>query len=359
MAAEKTMEFQPRTPSVVEYNLEVQRQLISTVSIHAGYVGAYSYNLSAETQQNIRTPQIAPDGSKIFSASTPLLNPSFSTIQLLVTGSIAKYNALQMGLNKSFSHGLLLQTKYTWRKNLSNADTTQNNLVPSSAGNVMDVHDFGRDYGYSVYDQRQSFLFSTRYKLPVSDLLKSKIAQATVEGWEVNSIVHVGSGLPIDVRDGFNYSLNGDATAPDRPNLLPGFSNSPTHGTTGAGCPGVRPNQKLGTPDLWFNPCAFALSDLGPGTLGKLGTFGNVGKDTLIGPPVFNVDFGLAKNFAVRERMNLEFRAEFFNIFNHAYFQSPVNALFSSDGRRSGNAGRITSTAIGNREIQMGLKLTF
>ena len=152
------------------------------------------------------------------------------------------------------------------------------------------------------------------------------------------------------VAAGFNVSRNGDPLSSDRPNLNPGFSNSPTSGVT-AGCAGVTAGQKLGTPDLYFDPCAFSLP--------AAGTYGNLGRDTLIGPGLSNVDFGLVKNTAVREHMNLEFRAEFFNLLNRANFTNPAASLFLSTGGRNTNAGKITLTSVDNREIQFGMKLTF
>ena len=89
------------------------------------------------------------------------------------------------------------------------------------------------------------------------------------------------------------------------------------------------------------------------------GTYGNLGRNTLIGPRFFNADLALVKNTAVREKMNLEFRAEFFNLLNHSNFMEPNILVFSSSRLRSGNAGRITGTATDNREIQLGMKLTF
>jgi len=346
--SEQTMQYNTSTPTAIHYNLDVQQQLAPTLSVHAGYVGSDSYNLTEQDSEDIRVAQILPDGSRFFAANAPFVNPNFSTIRRLRTRSIGKYNAMQAGLTKSLSRGLLLQVNYTWSKNLATADALSSSQLYSINAYVMDVANLNRDYGYAAFDQRHSFVANARYKLPFG--FKSGLTKAVLGGWEMNAILIRNSGLPLAVLDGFNNSQNGDSGQPDRPNLLPGFSNNPTHGTT-AGCQGVPGGQKLGTPDLWFDPCAFGLS--------PAGTFGNLGRDTVIGPPFRNLDFSMGKNFPLRERFNVEFRAEFFNILNHANFSAPLNPLFTAQRVSSGNAGVIVSTANANREIQFGLKMTF
>ena len=162
----------------------------------------------------------------------------------------------------------------------------------------------------------------------------------------MNGIGTFRTGEPFTARVGSNISRNGDRWAPDRPNLNPGFSNNPTHGVT-AGCPGVAAGQQLGTPELWYDPCAFSKP--------AKGTYGNVGRNTLTGPELFNVDFSADKGFRLTEAMNLQFRAEIFNLFNEAHFYAPVFNVFS------GSAGQINDVISkpGGRLVQFGLKLAF
>ena len=117
-------------------------------------------------------------------------------------------------------------------------------------------------------------------------------------GWAVNGVRTYGSGLPFGVVDGFNNSQNGDTTLPDRPNLVPGFSNNPINGVT-AGCAGIPAGQPLHTATRWFDPCAFALS--------PLGTYGNLARVTITGPGTVDVDFTLVKTTPITERMKLSF----------------------------------------------------
>jgi hypothetical protein len=106
----------------------------------------------------------------------------------------------------------------------------------------------------------------------------------------------------------------------------------------------------LGSPNQWFNPNAFSLP--------QAGTFGNLGRGVFSGPGLAEVDASIFKTTAINERTNLQFRAEFFNVLNHANFGTP-NATVFSNGAISPSAGLITTTATTSRQIQFGLKLIF
>jgi hypothetical protein len=214
----------------------------------------------------------------------------------------------------------------------------------------MDPSDIGRDYSLSAYDQRHTFVMNGAYQMPWDKRLNGKLAKTALGGWSINGLYSYGSGLPLSIQTGFNNSNDGDSNNPDRPNLTPGFSQNPINGLT-AGCQGIPAGQQLHTPARWFDPCAF--------TLNAAGTFGNLGRYTVTGPDVNDVDFTLVKDTPLTERKMLEFRAEFFNLLNHANFGLPNLSVFSSSGLRAGNAGVINNTSIYNREIQLGLKLKF
>ena len=114
----------------------------------------------------------------------------------------------------------------------------------------------------------------------------------------------------------------------------------------------MAPGREVGTPDLFFDPCAFQLQEAG--------FFGNLGRNTVIGPKLRSFDFALAKNTVISEGKSLEFRWEVFNLFNRANFNLPDNIGFrAASGVASGNAGRITDTSTSSRQMQFGLKLSF
>jgi hypothetical protein len=344
------------TPTVVHYNLEYQRELLPTVSFRAGYVGAYGYHITRVTSDNIKVAQIQADGRKFFASNAPFFNPAFGDIGRTLTDATFNYNAMQLSLQKTLSAGLQLQASYTLSKTLSDADETGSLPAFSIPGDAQDKGDLGADYSLSSYDQRHTLVVNGVYQMPWDKGLTNGLAKKILGGWAINGVYSFNTGSPISMLAGFNNSRDGDRFASDRPDLNPGFSNNPVNGET-AGC--TNPNgtlaipagQKLRTPDRWFDPCAFGLP--------AAGFYGNIGRNTVTGPGLSTFDFTLVKTTSFSEQKKLEFRAEFFNLFNHANFFFPVINIFNSSRDYSGNAGRITDTTTANRQIQLGLKLIF
>jgi carboxypeptidase family protein len=346
-----SIQFHPDTPTVIHYNLEVQRQLAPTLSLRAAYVGSHGYSLTRFEEANLKIPQILADGTKFFPATGPSVNPNFSQMVRIVTDAQSNYNGLQVVLQKTFSGGLTFQASYSLSKAHSDVDEIATGQLNSTNAGAQDASDVARDYSLSAYDQRQIFVWNGAYQMPWDKRLQGKLAKSALGGWMINGIVSHGTGLPFDILDGFNNSRSGDTfEQPDRPNLVSGSSNNPIHGVT-AGCSGIPAGQKLRTPDRWFDPCAFELP--------LAGFFGNLGRNTVTAPGLVNVDFTLVKTTPLTERLKLDFRAEFFNLFNHANFGLPIPNVFNSSRTRSGNAGSIGSTATDNRQMQLGMKLIF
>ena len=157
--------------------------------------------------------------------------------------------------------------------------------------------------------------------------------------WQWNGIFGARSGFPITPWLGLNQSGNGDTRIPDLPNWNPDFKGNVILGSDGF--------KKTGR---FFDPNAFVL----PPT----GTFGNLSRGALRGPALYNVDMSLFKRVTLRERLNLQFRAEFFNVLNHANFDTPNPILFNGT-TPSSSAGVITETSNRERQIQFALKLLF
>jgi hypothetical protein len=163
---------------------------------------------------------------------------------------------------------------------------------------------------------------------------------AMVSGWSLSSIITAQSGFPFTPQLSYNPSNNGDTRNPVRPFLNPNFTG-----------PVV-----LGNPKQWFNPNAF----IAPPSLS--GFYGNLGRDTYIGPGLATWDFSVLKNTRIRERLNLQFRAEIFNLLNRANFNTPNLIVFTpqtttNPSGLSGTAGAITSTSTTARQVQFALKL--
>jgi hypothetical protein len=163
-----------------------------------------------------------------------------------------------------------------------------------------------------------------------------------IEGWQVTGIATVRTGSPFTVGDGFDQAGEGAAFVTIRPNLKPGRTAD---------------NIKMGKLSQWYDPTAFSLQ--------PVGELGNEGRNILTGPGFWNIDFSAIKNTAIKENLNLQFRAEFFNIFNHPNLGLPNASAFvqtaNGGGAYSPTAGVITSLAGAStmRQIQFALKLIF
>jgi hypothetical protein len=186
------------------------------------------------------------------------------------------------------------------------------------------------DWGPSNFNPAQQLKANFSYDLPLGR--GSSAVDKAMGGWSLRGILTGQSGFPFTPLVGSNQSNNGDSRNPDRVSINPDFAGSMVNGNV---------NQ-------WFNPAAFLLP--------PSGTYGNAGRDILEGPHLWEFDASVVKTTAISERFKLEFRTEFFNLFNHANLGMPVVAMFSS-GSVSPNAGAITYTATTQREIQFGLKL--
>jgi carboxypeptidase family protein len=352
LTSQAVSSFQPEldTPTVIQYNLEVQRQVAQSVSVRAAYVGSYGYNMMRLAQLNLRFPTILADGTQLFPASGPLRNPSFSDIGRMLSDANYNYNGLQAAVQKSVSSGLRIQASYTYSKAMSNNDQVIQSQSTAAPVNGPDPNNLAAEYSLSSYDQRHTLVLNGSYDMPWEKRLTGGVAKSILGGWGINGIFSYGSGYPLSISNTTNTSRTGTPILNDRPNLVAGASNNPIHGVT-AGCQGVAAGQKLHTPDRWYDPCAFVLA--------TPGTFGNLGRNTVTAPGGGRVDFTIRKTTALTEKKKLEFRAEFFNLFNHALFQIPTRQIFTSTGAHSGNEGRITATATDNRQIEFGMKLTF
>jgi hypothetical protein len=253
------------------------------------------------------------------------------------------YNALQTSLRKRFSHGLSALISYTFSKTLDDASTFNitGSASQSTAGEndlAQNPFDLAAEHGRSMFDARHRFVASYQWNLPWFSHPQSWYGHI-LGNWQVNGITTLMSNTPFTVYDSSNPSLQGSAPEisgfySSRPNLV-GDPNSGTCASSGAA---VR------TPECWFNTGAFQQA--------AIGQFGNVGRNTLNGPAYQQWDFSLLKMIPIREAVNLQFRAEFFNIFNNVNFELPNNDISSP------NFGQI-QTAQPGRVVQLALKLLF
>src|SRR5262249_5505936 len=253
----------------------------------------------------------------------------------------SNYNALQVDLNHRFSSGFSLRGVYTFSKSLDDGDSL--NATTSGGGPALASNPFklAADKGLATYDVQHMLAVNATYALPFGRGQRfasglSGFANRLVSGWWVNSIITAQGGFPFSPQLSYNPSNNGDTRNPVRPFVNPAFTGQVI----------------LGKVDQWFNPNGF----LAPAnTAANGGFYGNVGRDTLIGPGLATWDFSVLKDTRIRERLNLQFRAEIFNLLNRADFSLPNAVVFTPSGV-SPTAGSITSTSTTSRQVQFGLK---
>ncbi|MGH9470638.1 MAG: carboxypeptidase regulatory-like domain-containing protein [Terriglobia bacterium] len=315
--------FANQTPYMESYNLDVQHQLTPTMLVEAAYAGSRGIHL----QEGYNINQVQPGPGSL--ASRRLIQPlsSVATINYYFPGNMSNYNSLQLKLQKNISHGLQFLASYTWSKSLDYAGSTASG--GGAVGNPQTYTDRKAGYGPSGFDITNRFVGSWVYLLPFGQGQRFAASNAFLSrvagGWEFDGISTLESGFPFTVT--LNQGVNNGA--PSWPNRV---------------CSGV-----LSSPDpsRWYNSDCFVAP--------APNTYGNVARGVLRGPGLVDFDVSLVKNTKIRERLNLQFRADAFNVLNTPSFS--VSGINTSIG--SPTAGRITSTNIDNREFQLALKLTF
>jgi hypothetical protein len=337
-----------QTPTLASWSLRVQQEIAPSTALTVGYVGSHGYHELIGIDANEPFPVICP------SAPCPATYPSSFPAALAGTAVPAgtyyvptstranaalantwtyfsegdsSYQSLQVDVNRRFSSGFAVRGVYTFSKTIDDGDSlnaTTSGGEPALASNPFDLR---ADRGLANFDVRRAAVINASWAVPLG-------ARKLYGGWTVNSIVTIQGGFPFTPQLSYNPSNNGDTRNPVRPFVNPAFSG-----------PVI-----LGSPNQWFNPSAF----LAPPNAS--GFYGNLGRDTLEGPGVGTWDFSLLKDTAIREGLNLQFRAELFNLLNRANFNTPNAVVFTPSGV-SPTAGLITSTSTDSRQVQFGLKL--
>ena len=307
-----------------------------------GYVGSHGYHELIGVDANEPFPVICPASPcpATYLGGTPVPagtyyvptairpNATLANTWTYFSEGDSSYNALQVDANHRFSDRFSVRGVYTWSKTIDDGDSPNATTSGNEPALVSNPFDLRADKGLANFDVRNTAVISATWVLPAGPV------KSLTGGWTVNSIVTLQGGFPFTPQLSYNPSNNGDTRNPVRPFVNPAFTGPVIEGN---------PNQ-------WFNPAAFIAPANGSGF------YGNLGRDTLIGPGLATLDFSLLKNTPVRENMNLQFRTEIFNLLDRANFNSPNAVVFTPSGV-SPTAGLITSTATSSRQIQFGLKL--
>src|SRR6059036_1787393 len=288
------LQYEMKDPTKIGYTLSIQQQIASDTAITVAYAGAHSYHQLNGNNGNDALPTEIRNGRKYFAPNSPLRNPNIGQLQFWVTPEGAsQYHSLQLGLNRRFRGGFQLQGSYTYGKSTNNADGVFGRYLDQGITVPQDPDDWRADWALSGIDIRNYFSLNYTYDLPFARNMPGA-AGKLLSGWQLNGILTLAGGTPVSILTGYNRSRNGASGTQitDRPDLIPGFSNNPVKGVS-KGCPGVPAGTRLGTPDLYFDPCAFGLPDAG--------FYGNLGRNTVIGPGLANFDFSLMKNISFKE----------------------------------------------------------
>jgi len=320
------------TPTVVTWTLKIEQQIAPDTSLGVGYVGSHGYHEMLSVDANEPYPTYV-NGAPFYPSGAANADPSLANTTTWFSEGLSSYNALEADVTHRFAHGFQLRGVYTFSKSLDDGTAWNSSVGANAPGFVMFPLNPKWDWGPSTSDVRNLASLNGTYELPLGKGLRGW-ASKLASGWSVSAIETLQSGFPFTAQLGYNPTGNGDSRNPVRPSYNPAFSGAIV----------------LGGPNRYFNPAAFVV----PAT----GTYGNVGRDTLTGPGLAELDASLVKTTPLSDRARLQFRAEFFNLANRANFGTPNAVVFTSASTvPSPTAGVITATSTTSRQIQFGLKL--
>jgi Carboxypeptidase regulatory-like domain len=334
------------TPYQMQWNFNIQREIMNNTVFSIGYIGSHNLHMFAQKDFNYPIPTTGPTGRPTFSSQTGVanarINPFYSSLQLADNLADSHYHAMQTSLNRRFRTGWQSQVSYTWSKSIDNSSGTYG---LDGGGAVANPTNIASERGLSNFNRTHNFRLSGIYAVP----FRTKgLMGGIVNGWQLTGGFTYLSGAPATITSASNRVFTGTGGNTGRPDVVPGcdiYAGQSLHG-------------------LWFNPNCY--------TLQAIGTYGNLGRSTIIGPNLWNLDNSVSKDFRVSrisEQFAVEFRAELFNILNHPSFQNPVTANIFVGNPGAGaqapgvalnaSAGTITATNSQPRQLQLALKIVF
>ncbi|MFZ0683899.1 MAG: carboxypeptidase-like regulatory domain-containing protein [Terriglobales bacterium] len=379
---------------VQQFNLNIERQLPGNIVLTAGYAGTrsthilyYGLNLNISAPQAC-FPQYIPNYPF---ATTPAPNPEYdanyklgctaaaksqtypiypyappafqfpSVIDAITDGGKARYDGLLVRAEtKSARHGLYALVSYTWSRTFDSGLADGDGTTPGAQ--FWPLPGTSRaDWSLSQLNLNDQFTASILYELPFGKGKRfggdwNAVEDGIFGGWQVNVIEKATSGFPLFLVDsnnasGVNFQWNG--TPLNRPDEV----GNPFQGGTVAANPTCPAPAQVHNKQYWFNPCAFAPA-IDPST-GLAGVLGDSSRAPVSGPRFVNTDFSAFKNFRVGERYTVQFRSEFFNLFNHAQFGLTGNGVFMQDVNSTSSLGVVNETVNNARLVQFALRLDF
>jgi len=366
-----TIETNPHRNYVMQWNLNVQRQIGSDLTATIGYIGSRGIHMLIRGDDgNMTSPVLKPEG---YLFTGPRANPGIGVIRYIYWGTNSAYDALTTNLQKKMGHGFQAQVAYTWSKSL---DANSSTIAGDTFGNGLNSLFYaapGSLRGPSDFNVTHSLVINGLWDVPGP---KSGVAKAVLGGWELGSIFKLNSGVPTTpIIDGDPMGLgNGGADTFGIPNRV-------------AGCDPINHNFIGGTSPKYLVPSCFSLPTVSAssptaalcspgsfsgapaapsGTVYCANLLGNAGRNSLVGPRLVNVDFSVFKNIPVTrisETFKVQFRTEMFNVLNHSNFQPPDpyhgGVMFGEDGSAGASGELKTPLTTDPREIQFALKVVW
>jgi hypothetical protein len=336
-----------KTPYIVEYSLGIQRSITSSMVLETTYFGSQGSKLPFSININSAPPGGAGQSARYYSSN-------FLTLNEYQTVAKSYYNSLQTSLTQTFHHGVTFLLAYTYGRSIDLGGGIGSGS--NSSGTAQNPLNVAAEKGPSDFNIKHRIAFSPVAELPFGKnepFLNHGFVAGLVGGWQLSGIFQFQTGRPFSVSD-VSSGNSGSLQNADRPNYYAGADpNASVDPVTG---------RNTHTRFEWFNVSAY--------TLAPKGQFGNVGRNTLVGPGLVQVDAAIKRSFSIYERLGGEFRVEAFNIANHPNLGDPLGTqaqLPSSvasgakiTAGQVGTFGTITSTQNAfQREMQFAMKLTF
>ncbi len=311
-----TVDHNYRNSYVQSWNVNIQRELIRNLAVMAGYFGSKGTHLRISRNINQPMKGVRPF-VRLSNASPVLPGAALGNITQVEGTGNSSYNALWITVTRRFSRSLQLNASYTWSKSIDYNSLSS----PPTVVTVQDSYDLRNDRGLSDFDARHRLVLSGIYELPFR-------GNRIKDGWQLAAIIQVQSGNPVNIVT-TNSTVNGVANT-----LRPDVSG---------------PVAIIGEVAKWFDTNAFT----------PVAQFGSLGRNVVIGPGFSNVDFSVIKNTKLDENLELQFRAEVFDLLNHASFGQPGRVVGSATFGQIINTRFPTGDSGSSRQLQFAMKLIF
>lgn len=334
-----------RTAYVNQWSFGIQHEIAKNLVLDVSYLGSQAHKLPVPWNINQAVP-----GPGSVASRRPFRGFGDITGGFISSIGNSNYNALQIRAERRFGRGLSFVSSYTWSRSI---DDSTGISAAADASNffAQDARNLRAERALSDYDVAHRWVVSYVYDLPFGPGRRfsssNPVISALMRGWQLTGILTVQGGRPFTVYSGRDESDTSGGS--DRPNLIGNWRV---------------PNP---SPDRWFNPCTRlangGLRNCAPGDqpawqINARGTFGNAGRNIIRADGLKNFDFGVYRGFRIREQQSIQFRAEFFNLPNHANFFLPNNSAASSSFAGVGRAAFQSQTGA-QRQIQFALKYIF